>query len=238
MGHMIEGIALGRGHEIVAAIDKDNREDLAGEAFRSADVAIEFSTPSTAVENILGCFEAGVPVVVGTTGWLDRLDEMKRLCDAGKGTLLYASNFSVGVNIFMAVNRYLARLMKDFPQYTPRMVETHHIHKLDHPSGTAITLAEEISANDSRVGGWREPGDDGREIRLRPEGELMEIDHIRSGEVPGIHTIDWDSPVDSITITHSAKSREGFALGAVLAAEWLCGKKGFHTIGEVFDFEK
>ncbi len=235
MGHMIEGIALSRGHEIVAVIDKDNREDLGSDAFKSADVAIEFSTPATAVDNIKACFDAGVPVVVGTTGWLAAMPELKELCDAGKGTLLYASNFSVGVNIFFAVNRYLARLMGAFPQYTPRMVETHHIHKLDHPSGTAITLAEEIAQENPRIGGWHEDGADGRSEKLH-EGEMMVIDHIRSGEVPGIHTIDWDSPVDSISITHSAKSREGFALGAVIAAEWLKDKKGFHTIGEVFNF--
>lgn len=233
MGHIIERIALERGHEVVAKIDKDNREDLGGEAFRSADVAIEFSTPATAVDNIKACFAAGVPVVVGTTGWLAQLPELKALCDRGEGTMLYASNFSVGVNIFMAVNRYLARLMARFPQYTPHEVETHHIHKLDHPSGTAITLAEEIAQENPRFGGWRE--EEGRSERLH-DGELMTIDHIRSGEVPGIHTIDWDSAVDSITITHSAKSREGFALGAVISAEWLKDRKGLHTIGEVFNF--
>lgn len=233
MGHIIERIALERGHEVVAKIDKDNRGDLCGEAFRSADVAIEFSTPATAVENIKACFAAGVPVVVGTTGWLAQLPELKAVCDKGEGTMLYASNFSVGVNVFMAVNRYLARLMAGFPQYTPHETETHHIHKLDHPSGTAITLAEEIAQENTRIGGWRE--EDGKTERLH-DGELMTIDHIRRAEVAGIHTIDWDSPVDSISITHSAKSREGFALGAVISAEWLKDRKGLHTIGEVFNF--
>lgn len=231
MGHMIEGIARGRGHEIVCVIDAGEAEKFESPEFRCADVAIEFTMPSSAAGNLLRCFDAGVPVVCGTTGWLDAMPEIRRRCDEGKGTLLWASNFSIGVNVFMAVNRRLAELMDRFPQYTPRMVETHHIHKLDHPSGTAVTLAEEIVARTGRVKGWVEP-EAGKEI---PAG-YMEVDHIRSGEVPGIHTIVWDSPQDSISITHDAKSREGFALGAVLAAEWLKDKKGFHTMSEVLGF--
>lgn len=202
MGHIIESIAQERGNQITCRIDRDNKEDFDSEAFRTSDVAIEFTTPSTAVENIERCFAAGVPVVSGTTGWTARLDEMKKKCDEGHGTLMWASNFSIGVNIFMAVNRYLARIMDSFPQYTPSMVETHHVHKLDHPSGTAITLAEQIEENTARVGGWVEP-----EEGKTHDSSLMEIEHIRRGEVPGIHTIVWDSNVDDITITHSAKSR-------------------------------
>lgn len=238
MGHIIERIAKERHHNVVCIIDKDNNADFDSYAFRSADCVIEFSTPATAVGNIRKSFEQGVPVVCGTTGWTDAMPEIKSLCEDGENTFLFASNFSVGVNIFMAVNRYLARIMNGFPQYRPHIVETHHIHKLDHPSGTAITLAEEIIEETDRISGWCEP--EGAEtcckISSDKNGELMEIDHIRTGEVPGIHTIDWDSDVDSITITHSAKSREGFALGAVLAAEWLADKKGFHTINEVFNF--
>lgn len=230
MGHMIETIALERGNEITCRIDRDNTSDFDSEAFRKSDVAIEFTTPGTAVENIERCFAAGVPVVCGTTGWTSRLDDMKALCDEGKGTLMWASNFSIGVNIFMAVNRTLARIMDSFPQYQPSMVETHHIHKLDHPSGTAITLAEQITENTARITGWVEP-EPGKEH----DGGLMEIEHIRRGEVPGIHTIKWDSDVDDITITHSAKSRAGFALGAVMAAEWLAGHKGYHSIGEMLN---
>lgn len=284
MGHMIEGIALERGHEICCRIDKDNLEEFDSEAFRGADVAIEFTTPATAAGNVSRCFEAQVPVVCGSTGWVNVVDPesgktllevMKERCENGEGTLMWASNFSIGVNVFMAVNRYLARIMDSFPQYTPCMVETHHVHKLDHPSGTAITLAEQIVANTGRVSGWKETGDEGRalpshatkksagagaseikettagakaseiseaeattgagasEIREAGDGVLMEIGHVREGEVPGIHTIVWDSSVDDITITHSAKSRGGFALGAVMAAEWLAGKQGFHTIGEM-----
>ena len=234
MGHMIEKIAQQRGHEVVCVIDKDNTSDFDSDAFRSADCVIEFSTPATAVENIRNSFSQGVPVVCGTTGWTDAMPEIKEICDNRNGTFLFASNFSVGVNIFMAVNRYLARIMNAYPQYKPHMVETHHIHKLDHPSGTAITLADEIISATDRIGAWMEP-DDSR-MKEADRNTILEIDHIRQGEVPGIHTIDWDSDVDTITISHSAKSREGFALGAVIAAEWLADKKGFHTIGEVFNF--
>lgn len=229
MGHIIENIAKERGHEIVSIIDMDNREDFDSEAFRSADVAIEFTIPTSAEGNVLKCFEAGVPVVSGTTAWNDRLPAMKALCDEGKGTLLWASNFSVGVNIFKAVNRYLARLMNAFPQYTPKMTEIHHIHKLDHPSGTAVTLAEDLIAENGRVNSWGEP-EEGKTLAA----DVLEIDHERRGEVPGIHTIEWDSAQDTISITHSAKTREGFAMGAVLAAEWLAAQKGFHTIDEMF----
>ncbi len=228
MGHIIERIAIERGNEITCRIDKDNTSDFNTEAFRDSDVAIEFTTPATAAGNVRKCFEAGVPVVCGTTGWTGRLGEMREECDAGRGTLLWASNFSIGVNIFMAVNRYLATIMNNFAQYTPRMVETHHVHKLDHPSGTAITLAGQIVDRTDRIDGWVEP-----ETDPRHSADMMEIEHIRSGEVPGIHTIIWDSAVDDITITHSAKSRDGFALGAVMAAEWLAGKHGFHTLGEM-----
>ena len=157
MGHIIENIAKSRGHEIVSIIDMHNQEEFDSENFKSADVAIEFTIPSNAEGNVRRCFEAGVPVVSGTTAWNDRLPAMKDICDAGNGTLLWASNFSVGVNIFKAVNRYLARMMNAFPQYTPRLVETHHIHKLDHPSGTAVTLAEELIEENDRIKSWTEP---------------------------------------------------------------------------------
>lgn len=228
MGHMIERIALDRGNQITCRIDRDNREEFDSEAFRGSDVAIEFTTPATAVQNLRECFAAGIPVVCGTTGWTAHLEEMRSECEAAGTAMMWASNFSIGVNIFMAVNRYLASIMNSFPDYTPSMVETHHIHKLDHPSGTALTLAGQIEEATDRVTGWHEPDS----CTPASPGE-MEIGHIRKGEVPGIHTILWDSPVDDITITHSAKSRAGFALGAVMAAEWLAGKKGWHTIGEM-----
>ena len=235
MGHIIERIALERGNEITCRIDVDNLEDFDSEAFRNSDVAIEFTTPGTAVANIRRCFEAGVPVVCGTTGWVNQdagdgrtaLEAFKIDCAEGKGTLMWASNYSVGVNVFMALNSYLARIMNRLPQYSPTLIETHHIHKLDHPSGTAVTLAEGLVEEVERLSGWEEP-DKG------PVGaDKLPVNFVRQGEVPGIHTIEWDSAVDSITITHSAKSREGFALGAVMAAEWLKGKEGWHPLSEM-----
>lgn len=224
MGHAIERHALKRGHEIVCRVDAENINDIESDAFRSADVAIEFTMPAAACDNCLRAMAAGVPVVSGTTGWGDRLEEVKKVCDRGEGTLLWSSNFSIGVNLFMSLNKYLTRLMAPFPQYRPSMHEVHHIHKLDHPSGTAITLAQGIIENDGCVTGWTE--DD------TADPSKLVISHERRGEVPGIHSIKWESAVDSITITHDAKSRDGFALGAVMAAEWLAGRQGFHTIDQ------
>lgn len=228
MGHLIAEIAKSRGHKIVCTIDVDNADAFNSEEFRNADAAIEFSTPGTAVDNILRCFAAGVPVVSGTTGWLDALPELRDMCDKGKGTLLYGSNFSIGVNVFMAVNRYLAKVMNDFPDYTPAMVEIHHIHKLDHPSGTAITLAEDLVQAVGRIDAWEEP-----EPGKDPDTHKLPIEHVRKGEVPGTHIVTWDSPVDKITISHEAKSRQGFALGAVKAAEWVKGRKGYFTVADM-----
>lgn len=228
MGHIIEKILLQRGDTVTCRIDVDNLSEFDSEAFRGSDVAIEFTTPATAVENIRRCFAAGVPVVCGTTGWTDALPELQRECGEGRGTLMWASNFSVGVNVFMAVNRYLARIMDRLPQYSPSLEETHHIHKLDHPSGTAVTLAGDIVTETTRIAGWQEP-ETGRPF----VPEMLPVSHVRRGEVPGIHTITWDSPVDTISITHSAKTREGFALGAVMAAEWLAGKHGWHPLSEM-----
>lgn len=227
MGRLIEQTALRRGHEIVAVIDVDNREDFRSEAFRSADVAIEFSVPSAGYDNILECFEAGVPVVSGTTGFADRLPQLEALCENGEGTLLHATNFSIGVNIFRALNRYMASIMGDFPDYRPYLSETHHIHKLDHPSGTAVTLADELVAAYPPAEGWYEPT-----MEKRPETWLP-VSSIREGEVPGIHTIKWESNVDYISLTHSAKSRAGFAEGAVKAAEWLAGRKGCFSMSQM-----
>lgn len=231
MGHMIEQAALSRGHEIVCVIDVDNQEDFQSEAFRSADVAIEFTAPAVAEANVRQCFAQGVKVVSGSTGWLkgEVLADMQRLCREEGKTLLWSSNFSVGVAVFRAVNRQLARLMNQFPQYDVSMVETHHIHKLDAPSGTAITLAEQAVAELDRKTRWglNETGED-----------VLRIEAVREGEVPGIHTVTYDSPADLIEITHSAHSREGFALGAVLAAEYLADHSGWQTIDDLFSFCK
>lgn len=215
MGHMIEQIALSRGHAIVARIDKENSEDIHSDAFRSADVAIEFTTPMTAEQNIRTAWAEGVPVVCGSTGWdsaklIEEMNTYSPWGDMGKAGLIWTSNFSLGVNILFAMNERLAQIMQAYPQYTPSIEEVHHVHKLDHPSGTAKTLGEQI-----------------------PRFDINTITSIREGEVPGIHTVTWDSDVDTLTLSHSAKSREGFALGAVLAAEWLKGKTGFHTMQEV-----
>lgn len=231
MGRMIEEILKERGHKIVCIIDEDNHADIESEAFASADVAIEFSRPSAAVDNILHAFSAGVPVVSGTTGWTESLPELKEMCQRGRGTLLWSSNFSIGMNMFMAVNRFLAKLMSNFDEYAPSMEEVHHIHKLDHPSGTAITLAEQLMEADPAIKEWKEC-EEGAVVK----GTTLPITAIREGEVPGIHSITWDSPADEIIITHSAKTRRGFAMGAVLAAEWLKGKSGFFTMKDVLGF--
>lgn len=232
MGRMIERLALAKGDDVVCRIDVENPEDFNSEAFRKADVAIEFSTPATAKENVLHCFAARVPVVCGTTGWNNDLEAIERIARAGEGVLFHSTNFSIGVNIFNALNRYLSRIMNGYKHYQPSIKETHHIHKLDHPSGTAITLAEELIANCDRIESWREVDTD-----VATESSILGIEHERRGEVPGIHTITWNSDVDTISLTHSAKSREGFAAGALVAAEWLIGKPaGVYGMNDMLKF--
>lgn len=228
MGHTIERIARSRGHEIVSIIDKDNQEDFNSDAFKSADVAIEFSMPAAAMENYRRCFAAHVPVVAGTTGWLDQIAAIKEACEKEGQTFFYASNFSIGVNIFFAMNKYLARIMNNYPAYNVRMEEVHHIHKLDSPSGTAITLAEGIIDNIDRKDKWVEG--------VEPAADELGITAFRRDEVPGIHTVIYESDVDVISMTHDAKSREGFALGAVVAAEFTHDKKGFLTMEDMLKF--
>ena len=228
MGKIIERIALERGHNIVSIIDIDNKKDFDSEAFKSADVAIEFSVPQVAVDNIKSAFKAGVPIVSGTTGWSDALPELKKLIDANGYTLFWASNYSLGVNIFAAANVFLAKLMNSYPNYNVEMTEIHHTQKLDAPSGTAITLAEGILENLERKTNWT------KEVETKPTD--LAIKSIREGQVPGIHTIRYESEVDSIEITHDAKSREGFALGAVVAAEFTAGKKGLLGMHDLMKF--
>lgn len=228
MGHIIEEIALDRGHEIVAKIDIDNPEDFDSPGFLSAEAAIEFTRPETAFANYQKCFERHVPVVAGTTGWLQYMDEVKTACADGRQTFFYASNYSLGVNIFFAVNKYLARIMNDYPSYDVCMEEIHHIHKLDSPSGTGITLAEGILENIDRKQQWKEAESGAADDLL--------IHSRREGEVPGIHEIIYESDVDTISIKHDAKSRRGFALGAVVAAEFIKGKKGFLTMNDLLNF--
>ena len=232
MGLMIEEIALSRGHEIVSIIDIDNQQEFESAAFASADVAIEFTTPWTAYDNYLKAWKAGVKVVSGSTGWMkDHEAEVRKACATEGKTLFWASNFSVGVAIFGAVNKYLAKIMNGFPQYDAHMEETHHIHKIDAPSGTAITLAEGIIDNIDRKEGWVK----GQENQPY-DPKTLRIDSLRRGEVPGIHTVRYDSDADCITITHDAHSRRGFALGAVLAAEYTKDHEGLLTIDDMFKF--
>jgi 4-hydroxy-tetrahydrodipicolinate reductase len=241
MGKEIERIARERGHEIVSIIDIDNSQDIEGEAFASADVAIEFTAPGVAYENCKRAMAAGVKVVSGSTGWmLQHGGEMEELCKNEGKTLFWSSNFSLGVAVFSAVNRYLAKIMNRYPGYSVEMTETHHIHKLDAPSGTAITLAEGIIAELDRKQEWA-MGD-----LVNPDGSLtkgaeladgqLKINAIRRDEVPGIPTISYESAADTITITHDAKNRSGFALGAVLAAEFVKDNNGFLGMKDLFNF--
>jgi 4-hydroxy-tetrahydrodipicolinate reductase len=229
MGKEIEKIALKRGHDIVCKIDVDNQQDFESEAFRSADVAIEFTNPKVAYGNYLRAFEAGVKLVSGSTGWMaEHGDEVKKMCSEGGKTLFWSSNFSLGVTIFSAVNKYLAKIMNQFADYDVSMTETHHVHKLDAPSGTAITLAEGILENLDRKQSWAK--------EEATDASQLPIHSIREGEVFGIHSIRYDSDVDSITITHDAKNRGGFALGAVLAAEYTVNHSGFLGMADLFPF--
>lgn len=225
MGKEIEKIAIGRGHEIVVKFNDpedwvDGQEQLA-----QADVAIEFSMPHSVVSNIFKCFDAKVPVVVGTTGWFGQLDHVKEVCNKHNQSLLYASNFSVGVNLFFEVNRTLAKLMNEHESYSVTLDETHHTAKVDSPSGTAIKLANDVIDNLERKDVWvNKPSDRGFELH---------IDSHRVENVPGTHIVKYQSEIDSIEIKHTANSRVGFAKGAVLAAEWLATKKGVFTMSDL-----
>jgi 4-hydroxy-tetrahydrodipicolinate reductase len=234
MGRIIEQIALKRGHAVVSKIDISNPGDFDSGDFKSADVAIEFTTPATAFDNCRKCFAAGIPVVSGTTGWTARLEEIKKQCEEEGQTLFYASNFSIGGIIVFAVNRYLAEQMNGFPPYDVTVTEVHHIHKLDAPSGTGITLADDIVRALSRKERWRlAAGEEEEPPSAAAKPEDLIIHAIRENETPGIHEVRYESEVDSLTIRHEAKSRAGFALGAVLAAEFTAGKKGFLTMNDL-----
>ncbi|MDP2527753.1 4-hydroxy-tetrahydrodipicolinate reductase [Maribacter dokdonensis] len=221
MGQMIEQIALNRGHEIVAKID-ENTENI---DFSVMDVAIDFSMPSAAFNNITTCINNNVPVISGTTGWLDHYKDAVSLCKDKKGAFIYASNFSLGVNIFFELNNYLAKMMQNLPEYKAELEEIHHTQKLDAPSGTAITLAEGVIAN-SNYKEWKLDS---------TSAETLKITSKRIGKVPGTHTVSYDSVVDSIQIKHTAHNREGFALGAVTAAEWIIGKTGVFSMRDVLN---
>lgn len=242
---MIEQIARDRGHDIVAKIDVDSGDI----DYSDMDVAIDFSMPDAAFENITGCIENGVPVISGTTGWLERYDEAMALCETKKGAFIYASNFSLGVNVFFELNRHLARMMQNLNQYRVSMEEIHHTQKLDAPSGTAITLAEGIIENSDYMG-WKledavklkngKPLNDARtskETGASEAGKTKEIPIAskRIGDTPGTHTVDYKSQVDTLEIKHTAHNRKGFALGAVIAAEWIQGKTGVFKMKDVLN---
>ena len=236
MGKLLERFAQERGHEICITIDADNASDIRSERFKEADVAIEFSVPHAALEHIYDAFEADVPIVVGTTGWYDELAAVEQKCRAGNNTLLYASNFSVGVNVFFYVNKVLAKLMNRYPQYDVQVEEIHHTQKLDAPSGTAITIAEGILDGLERKNTWVNEVIGQQDDVITKPNELL-IESHRIEEVPGTHTVIYSSEVDELEFKHTAHSRAGFALGAILAAEWLHGKKGFYSIQDMFDFK-
>lgn len=225
MGKEIEAAALERNHTISLIIDLNNLHDLTAENLRKADVVIEFTNPEHAYINVMKCFEADVPVVSGSTGWNEKVEEARQKCLAGNHSFIWSSNYSLGVNIFFKLNQFLARIMDKFENYNVSLVETHHTQKLDAPSGTAITLANDIIKEVKRKAAWQ--------LNESQEEDKLPITAIRRENVPGIHTINYDSPVDYIEITHSAKSRKGFAFGAVLAAEYIYDKKGAFTMDDL-----
>lgn len=228
MGKEIEKLTLNTEDEILLKIDLNNQHDLNPENLSACDVAIEFTSPSTVLNNIRKCFDAGIPVVAGTTGWHDHLDEMTNLCHESNQTLFYASNFSIGVNLFFAVNKYLASLMNNYAEYEVSMQEIHHSSKLDAPSGTAITAANMISEHLNRIEGWTMDNNNHR-------GKIL-IEAIREGDAKGIHEVSYDSDIDTLSLKHSAKSRVGFAKGALMAARFIEKRKGVFTMKDLLGF--
>ena len=232
MGRAIDSIAAEHGAEIVWRIGHHNRSDLMPDLLRQADVVIEFSRPEAAFDNVVFCLKNGTPVVSGTTGWLEHLPQAEKTCLAEGGAMLWASNFSVGVNLFFALNRYLAQLMNARPEYAPSATEIHHVHKLDAPSGTALTLVNELIAQVERVSGY-EMSNVQQPMSNVQTPHSLPLTSVREGEVPGTHIIRWASAADEISIEHRAHSRTGFAAGALLAARWLVGKRGVFTMRDV-----
>jgi 4-hydroxy-tetrahydrodipicolinate reductase len=225
MGKAIEEIAVAKNHEIVLKIDMDNQHDFVAENLSKADVAIEFTGPHSAVENLKKLFDAGIPVVSGSTGWLEKWEEVKDYCESGNGGFIYASNFSIGVNLFFELNTYLAKLMSNHSNYNVSLEETHHTQKKDAPSGTAITLAEQVLQHITSKKQWVN-------VESENKGDIV-ITSKRIDPAPGTHSIKYHSDIDDIEITHTAHSRKGFAGGAVAAAEFISGKKGIYTMKDV-----
>jgi 4-hydroxy-tetrahydrodipicolinate reductase len=228
MGHEIETVAINRGHRISLIIDNDNLSDFDFEHTRGIDVAIEFTTPETAFENLKKCFSLGIPVVCGTTGWLADYEKAVTICRENNGSFIHSSNFSPGVNILFKLNVMLARFVSAYPDYKPFIEEIHHTKKLDAPSGTAISLANGICTGNPAYKGWC--------FETNLTEKMVPVNAIREGVVPGTHIIEWDSPVDKITLRHEAKNRKGLALGSVIAAEYIHSRKGVFTMDDVLGF--
>lgn len=227
MGREIEQLAVARGHNIVLTVDEYNASSYSVSDFQKADVAIEFSTPQSVVDNIYKCFDAEIPVIVGTTGWLDKLEEVKERCREKNQALFYASNYSIGVNLFFKLNQYLAKLINPYPEYNVEIEEIHHVHKLDAPSGTAISLANQVIKEIDVKQKWvNTPTENKNELSIISK---------RLGDVPGTHTVTYSSIVDEISITHFAHNRKGFALGAIIAAEFIIGKKGIFGMDSLIE---
>ena len=225
MGKAIEEIALEKGHEIVLKIDVGNSDEFTKENLQRADAAIEFTGPHSAFDNVKKCIEFGVPVISGSTGWLDKWNEISAMCETHNGCLVYSSNYSIGVNLFFELNKQLAKLMEPYDAYDVQMTEIHHTEKKDAPSGTAITLAEQILSNMGRKNQWvNHPSTNATDLVITSE---------RIDPAPGTHTVAYDSPIDTIEITHTAHTRKGFASGAVLAAEFAKNKSGIFTMKDV-----
>ena len=227
MGKAIEAIALKRGHEIVGKLNDENLADLEDFNGSNTDVAIEFSQPDAAYDNLEYCMENGIPAISGTTGWLEQKPEIEHLCESNKGAFFYASNYSIGVNVFFKVNEYLAELMEQYKEYDISIEEIHHTEKKDVPSGTAISIAEGILDNNQNKKAWTiDPSENDSELHITA---------LRKDKVPGTHTVKYSSPIDDIEIKHTAHSREGFALGAVLVSEWIQGKEGVLSMDDFLD---
>lgn len=227
MGHEIETVARKRGHQVVLTIDKNNQDAFTPGQLKKADVAIEFTLPDSAYSNIMTCLQADVPVVSGTTGWMDRFQEVVDYCREHKQAFFHASNFSIGVNLFFRINQQMARIMNQFTDYEVEIEETHHVHKVDAPSGTAVKLADILIHEIDRKKGWKK--------QKAEKAEELSVRSIREDEIPGIHRVMYHSTFDDIEIKHSAKSREGFALGAVLAAEYIQGRQGVYSMEDLLN---
>ncbi len=227
MGKEIEKIAVERGHSIILIIDQNNQGDIATPTFKQADVAIEFTNPYSALDNIRTCIDANTPVVCGSTGWHEHLPQIKQYVDSHNGALFYSSNYSLGVNIFLKINQQLAAIMSKFNDYSVELEEWHHNQKLDSPSGTAITIAEGVLENYPNKTSWVN--------KSVNDSSKLGIISVRKGNIPGTHSVSYSSPVDTITLTHEAKGRQGFALGAVLAAEFIAGKSGVFSMDDLLN---